>query len=95
MSHYDLTDGIGKIDAEGTAPRVVTGSMNWSTAGDERNDKNPLIVHDGGTAMAYAAGSREQYDALDMRRNVIMAFICQKLSVVSSRAALNSSSRKF
>jgi phosphatidylserine/phosphatidylglycerophosphate/cardiolipin synthase-like enzyme len=31
-------------DAEGTAPRVVMGSMNWSTAGDERNDENTLIV---------------------------------------------------
>jgi phosphatidylserine/phosphatidylglycerophosphate/cardiolipin synthase-like enzyme len=44
------------IDAEGTAPQVVTGSMNWSTAGDERNDENTLIVHDGEMAMAYAAG---------------------------------------
>jgi phosphatidylserine/phosphatidylglycerophosphate/cardiolipin synthase-like enzyme len=52
------------IDAEGTAPRVVTGSMNWSTSGDERNDENTLIVHDGGTAMAYAAGFWELYDAL-------------------------------
>ena len=52
------------IDAEGTAPRVVTGSMNWSTAGDERNDENSLIVHDGGTAMGYAAGFWELYEAL-------------------------------
>ena len=52
------------IDAGGTAPRVVTGSMNWSTSGDERNDENTLIVHNGEMAMAYAAGFWELYDAL-------------------------------
>ena len=52
------------IDAEGTAPRVVTGSMNWSTSGDERNDENTLIVHDGEMTMAYAAGFWELYDVL-------------------------------
>ena len=38
--------------------------MNWSTSGDERNDENTLIVHDGETAMAYAAAFWKLYDAL-------------------------------
>jgi len=52
------------IDPNGPSPRVITGSMNWTTAGDEKNDENTLIVHDGGTAMAYAAAFWELYDAL-------------------------------
>ena len=43
------------VDAGGADPRVVTGSLNWSAAGDDRNSENTVIVHDGVTAQAYAA----------------------------------------
>ena len=44
------------IDAAGSDPTVVTGSLNWTAAADTRNSENTLIVHDGATAATYAAG---------------------------------------
>jgi hypothetical protein len=52
------------IDANGPSPRVITGSMNWSASGDEANDENTLIIHDGNTAQAYLATYQELYNAL-------------------------------
>lgn len=43
------------LDAEGSAPRVVTGSLNWTASGDERNAENIVIVHSQDTAETYAA----------------------------------------
>lgn len=48
------------IDAYGANPRVVTGSMNWSASGNERNDENSLIIHDLAVSQAY----RGEFDAL-------------------------------
>lgn len=53
------------IDADGANPRVVTGSMNWTGAGNDRNDENTIIIHDGEVAQAYLAAFQELYDALD------------------------------
>jgi hypothetical protein len=39
---------------------VITGSMNWTTAGDDTNDENVVIVHSEALAAQYA----EFYDAL-------------------------------
>lgn len=54
------------IDADGANPVVVTGSMNWSSSGDEANDENTLIIHDGPTAQAYLAAFQALYAALDL-----------------------------
>ena len=43
------------IDAGGSDPRVVTGSLNWSEAGDNRNSENIVIVHDAETTGLYTA----------------------------------------
>lgn len=48
------------IDAATPQATVITGSMNWSQAGDTANDENTLILHDPLTAQAYLAA----YDAL-------------------------------
>lgn len=53
------------IDVNGVSPRVITGSMNWSAAGDEDNDENTIIVHDAATAQAYKAHWDTLYDGLD------------------------------
>jgi phosphatidylserine/phosphatidylglycerophosphate/cardiolipin synthase-like enzyme len=42
------------IDSRGTAPKVVTGSLNWSASGDDRNSENIVIIHDRAVAQAYA-----------------------------------------
>lgn len=42
------------IDAGGASPVLITGSMNWSGAGADRNDENTLIYHDADAAQAYA-----------------------------------------
>ena len=67
-----IEDTIGKmhnkfmvIDAEGADPRVVTGSMNWTTSGDASNDENTLILHDANLAVAYADTFAAMWQALD------------------------------
>lgn len=52
------------IDAGGPAPRVITGSMNWSASGDDANDENTLVIHDGAIAQSYLEAFNELYDAL-------------------------------
>lgn len=44
------------IDAQGSDPRVLTGSLNWTVAAANRNSENTVIVHDRATAQSYAAG---------------------------------------
>lgn len=52
------------VDANGLNPRVITGSMNWSSAGDGANDENTLIVRDAATAQQYLAAYEELWNAL-------------------------------
>lgn len=52
------------IDPNGPDPRVITGSMNWSAAGDESNDENLLILHSAADAQAYYQAFLEIYSAL-------------------------------
>lgn len=52
------------IDPNGTSPRVITGSMNWTAAGGTANDENTLVVHDSATAQAYLTAFQELYNAL-------------------------------
>lgn len=53
------------IDAKGAVPRVITGSMNWTGAGGDRNDENTLIVHSTDVAMAYQSTFNDLWNALD------------------------------
>lgn len=53
------------FDVNGASPRVLTGSMNWSTAGDEDNDENTIIVHDAFVAQSYKTFWDTLYDGLD------------------------------
>jgi len=48
--------------AGGADLRVVTGSLNWSVAGDERNSENIVIVHDGATANAYTGAFSQWFE---------------------------------
>ena len=43
------------VDAEplGYTPYVITGSHNWSSSAENRNDENTLIIQDDGTANYY------------------------------------------
>jgi len=52
------------IDAGGTDPTVITGSLNWTAAADARNSENTVIVHDGATAAIYAAGFQALWDGI-------------------------------
>jgi len=44
------------VDADGTDPAVITGSLNWTAAAGERNSENTVIVHGSAVAATYAAG---------------------------------------
>jgi len=52
------------IDANQTTATVVTGSMNWSSAGANRNDENTLILHDPILAHQYATAFQTMWDFL-------------------------------
>lgn len=52
------------IDAQGTDPTVITGSLNWTLAADNRNSENTVIVHDGATAGTFAAGFQVMWDGI-------------------------------
>lgn len=53
------------LDVNGDSPRVITGSMNWSNAGDQDNDENTIIIHDATTATAFKSFWDEMYNGLD------------------------------
>ena len=53
------------IDAAGSDPRTVTGSMNWTGAGDEANDESTIIYRDSAISLAYTAGFQTMWDALN------------------------------
>lgn len=46
---YAIVDA-GNISSD---PQVVTGSHNWTTAAEDRNDENTLIIHDANIANLY------------------------------------------
>ncbi len=52
------------IDADGSSPRVITGSMNWTASGGDANDENTIIIHDNDTVQAYMTAYQELFNAL-------------------------------
>lgn len=52
------------IDAAGAAPKVVTGSLNWTAAANAANSENTVIVHDGALAQAYAGAFQGMWEGL-------------------------------
>lgn len=54
------------IDWEESDATVITGSMNWSKAGDEANDENTLILHDTALAEAYFGAYQTLVQALPL-----------------------------
>jgi phosphatidylserine/phosphatidylglycerophosphate/cardiolipin synthase-like enzyme len=52
------------IDVTSSSPRLVTGSMNWSTSGTDANDENTIIYHDSSTIQAYLTNFQTLYNAL-------------------------------
>lgn len=52
------------IDANGAAPRVITGSLNWTDAADNRNSENTVIVHDRATTQSYEAAFQTMWNGI-------------------------------
>lgn len=51
------------IDANTTTPRTITGSLNWTGAGNDRNSENTLFIQDPDIARAYDANFQNMWDA--------------------------------
>lgn len=69
------------IDVHGANPAVITGSYNWTAAGEEQNDENTLIIYDAAVAQAYYQEYLKMYAALPD------ATICSNHSAESGLAA--------
>lgn len=54
------------IDAGQAGGRVVTGSLNWTGSGNDKNSENTLIVHSQDVASQYAASWQAMWDFLDL-----------------------------
>ena len=50
------------VDAGGADPRVVTGSLNWTAAGDARNSENIVILRDVDVAQMYMAAFAQWWE---------------------------------
>jgi phosphatidylserine/phosphatidylglycerophosphate/cardiolipin synthase-like enzyme len=69
------------IDVNGANPVVVTGSYNWTAAGEEQNDENTLIIYDPAVAQAYYQEYLKLYQALPAET------VCANISAESGLAA--------
>lgn len=49
------------VDPFGSDPRVITGSYNWTTAAEVRNDENTIIIRDRAIAEEYYCQVYERY----------------------------------
>jgi len=54
------------IDANTASPRTITGSLNWTGAGNRRNSENSLFIQDPDIARAYDANFQSMWDQLDV-----------------------------
>lgn len=52
------------IDAQGSAPRVIAGSLNWTEGGNEQNNENTLILRDGALAATFAAEFEKMWNGI-------------------------------
>ena len=52
------------IDAEGTKPRTITGSLNWTSVADKRNSENTVIIHDQATTQGYASAFQTMWHGI-------------------------------
>lgn len=53
---------IGDVMASSGTPFVITGSMNWSYSGENRNDENMLIIRNGDVANQYLQEFAARYE---------------------------------
>jgi phosphatidylserine/phosphatidylglycerophosphate/cardiolipin synthase-like enzyme len=51
----DLHHKYAVIDANGSDPKVITGSHNWSVSAETANDENTLVLHDERLASLFKA----------------------------------------
>ncbi len=64
-----VEDTIGKmhhkfmvVDADTLTPRTITGSMNWTGAGNARNNENTVVLHDPAVAQSFKGGFEAMWD---------------------------------
>ena len=54
VSNMAAPGGLAPIAS--TLRSLITGSYNWSTAGEESNDENAMFIRDSAVVAAYQAG---------------------------------------
>ncbi len=52
------------IDAQGDAPEVVTGSLNWTAGGNNGNNENTLVIKSGALTQQYADAYQSLWTAV-------------------------------
>lgn len=54
------------IDAQGSDPRVIAGSLNWTVSGTQYNNENTLVLRHSAVTNAFAAVFQEMWDGIDV-----------------------------
>lgn len=54
------------IDAQGAAPTVVTGSLNWTATGNTANNENTLVIANGALTKQYAVEYERMWTTIDV-----------------------------
>ena len=86
----DLHHKYAIVDAGNNAsdPQVITGSHNWTTAAEERNDENILIIHDAAITNLYLQEFTARWCEVKNHNNCALPFTVSSTTALESEAAI-------
>lgn len=86
----DLHHKYAIVDAGNNAsdPQVVTGSHNWTTAAEDRNDENTLIIHDATITNLYLQEFAARWCEVKNNNNCTLPFTLSSTTTVENTATI-------